>query len=121
MGRINCLWAVATVLSFTAMAADFNLTGDWETQGADCYFRQIGDVVYWYCESSPQNPAWTSVGFGSIVGNKAMLNWTDVPKGNKSLVGSVVLNITSNDQLQVMNETGEWNETVVLTRTSRGF
>jgi hypothetical protein len=121
MGKINCLWAAVAVLSFTAMAADFNLTGDWETQGASCYFRQIGDVVYWYCESSPQNPDWTSVGFGNIVGNKAMLNWTDVPKGNKSLVGSVVLNITSNDQLQVMNESGEWNETVMLTRTSSGF
>jgi len=33
----------------------------------------------------------------------------------------VVLNITSNDQLQVMNESGEWNETVMLTRTSSGF
>jgi hypothetical protein len=121
MGKIQFLWAMAAFLSLTAMAADFNLTGDWETQGASCYFRQIGDAVYWYCESSPQNPDWTSVGFGNIVGDKVILNWTDVPKGNKSLVGSVVLNISSNDQMRVMNETGEWNETVVLNRTSSGF
>jgi hypothetical protein len=121
MSRISCLLAIAAILSTTAMAADFNLTGDWQTRGTDCYLRQIGDAVYWYCESSPQNPAWTSVGFGKIAGNKVMLNWTDVPKGNSSLIGSVVLNITSNDQLQVMNKTGEWDETVVLNRTSSGF
>jgi hypothetical protein len=121
MGRINYLLAVAAALSLTAMAADFNLTGDWQTEGASCYLRQIGDAVYWYCESSPQNPAWTSVGFGEVVDNKVKLNWTDVPKGKSSLIGSVMLNITSNDQLQVMNKTGEWNETVILTRTSSGF
>jgi len=112
---------MGAILTLTALAAENNLTGDWQTQRADCYFRQIGDAVYWYCESSPQNPDWTSVGFGKIVGDKVMLNWTDVPKGNSSLIGSVVLNITSNDQLQVMNETGEWDETVVLNRTSSGF
>jgi hypothetical protein len=121
MGRISYLLAMAAILSLTATAADNNLTGDWQTQGACCYLRQIGDAVYWYCESSPQNPAWTSVGFGKIVGDKVTLNWTDVPKGNSSLIGSVVLNITSNDQLQVMNKSGEWDETVVLNRTSSGF
>jgi hypothetical protein len=121
MGRISCLWAIVAILSLTAMAAENNLTGDWQTQGASCYLRQIGDTVYWYCESSPQNPAWTSVGFGKIANNKVMINWTDVPKGNSSLIGHTVLNITSNDQLQVMNKSGEWDETVVLNRTSSGF
>jgi hypothetical protein len=36
------------------------------------------------------------------------LNWTDVPKGNASLMGTLVLNVTSDKELQVIDQTGGW-------------
>jgi hypothetical protein len=37
-----------------------------------------------------------------------MLQWADVPKANATKMGTLELSITSDDELQVINETGGW-------------
>jgi hypothetical protein len=115
---------MATVLSSTAMAVD--LTGDWKVlPDVDIYIRQIDNSVWWLCESSNVNPGWTSVANGTVEGNTVSLNWIDVPKSNLSATGSLLLNITSDNELEILNQTGRWvgdnwKETKIM-RVTSGF
>ena len=107
MSKLYWLLVLAMVLSSTVMAVD--LTGDWKVlPDVDIYIRQIDNSVWWLCESSGVSPSWTSVANGTVEGNTVSLNWIDVPKGNLSATGTLVLNITSEDELQILNQTGEW-------------
>ncbi len=38
------------------------------------------------------------------------LNWADVFKGNTTLIGTIVLNIISDNELQVIDQTGGWSQ-----------
>jgi hypothetical protein len=107
MSKLYWLLVLAMVLSSTVMAVD--LTGDWKVlPDVDIYIRQIDNSVWWLCESSGVSPSWTSVANGTVEGNTVSLSWIDVPKGNLSATGTLVLNITSEDELQILNQTGEW-------------
>jgi hypothetical protein len=124
MSKLYWLFVLATVLSSTAMAVD--LTGDWKVlPDVDIYIRQIDNSVWWLCESVGVNPGWTSVANGTVQGNTVSLTWIDVPKGNLSATGSLLLNITSDNELEILNQTGgwagdNWKETKIM-RVSSGF
>lgn len=107
MSKLYWLLVLATILSSTAMAVD--LTGDWKIQpDVDIYIRQIDNSIWWLCESFGVSPSWVSVANGTVEGNTVSLSWIDVPKGNLSATGTLVLNITSEDELQLLNQTGGW-------------
>jgi hypothetical protein len=124
MSKLYWLLVMATVLSSTAMAVD--LTGDWKVlPDVDIYIRQIDNSVWWLCESVGVNPGWTSVANGTVEGNTVSLTWIDVPKGNLSATGSLLLNITSDNELEILNQTGgwagdNWKETKIM-RVGSGF
>jgi len=89
------------------MAVD--LTGDWKVlPDVDIYIRQIDNSVWWLCESSGVSPGWSSVANGTVEGNTVSLSWIDVPKGNLSATGTLLLNITSDKELEILNQTGGW-------------
>jgi hypothetical protein len=124
MAKIFFLPIVIAVILGTTLAAD--LTGDWKAStGEHIYIRQINNTVWYYGESSPKNENWTSVGYGMLQGNIVKMNWADVPKGNASLMGTLVLNVTSDNELQVMNQTGGWGgkewKQIKLTKIGSGF
>ena len=56
---------------------------------------------------------------------KCLLDWADVPKGNASLMGTLTLNVTSDNELQVINQTGGWGgndwRQIKLMRIRSGF
>ncbi len=124
MSKLYWLLVLATVLSSTAMAVD--LTGDWKVlPDVDIYIRQIDNSVWWLCESSGVNPGWTSVANGTVEGNTVSLSWVDVPKGNLSMTGSLLLNITSDNELEILNQTGGWGgdswKEIKIMRVISGF
>jgi len=86
-----------------------DLTGDWKS-GADAniYIQQSNETIWWLCEQPGPNPSWISVAYGTVEGNEVMLQWADVPKANATKMGTLELSITSDDELQVINETGGW-------------
>jgi len=89
------------------LAAD--LTGDWKVvPDVDIYIRQIDNSIRWLCESSNVESGWVSVANGTVEGNTVSLSWIDVPKGNLSATGTLLLNITSEDELEILNQTGGW-------------
>jgi hypothetical protein len=123
MNRIFWIVAMAALLGTTAQGYD--LTGDWDADGASIYIRQVNETIWWYAEDSAENPAWTSVAYGTIEGDTVSVTWADVPKGNATIMGTVVLNVTSEDELQLVNQTGgfggeDW-EQLKLLRISSGF
>ncbi len=108
---IGYKWLVFFVLlsSSTAMALD--LTGVWKISASpdstpEIYIRQIGDQVWLYVEGMTDNVTWASVSYGSVVNNTIVLNGADVPKGKATLNGTVSFDIVSDNELQVLNETG---------------
>jgi hypothetical protein len=124
MSKLYWLFVLATVLSSTAMAVE--LTGDWKAlPDVDIYIRQIDNSVWWLCESTGVNPGWTSVANGTVQGNTVSLTWIDVPKGNLSATGSLLLNITSDNELEILNQTGGWGDDnwkeIKIMRVSSGF
>jgi hypothetical protein len=113
MTRGGWLVLLAVLLSSTAMALD--LTGNWKAtlgaeavSGPDFYIRHIGDSVWMYGEDMTADPTWTSVANGTVIGDKVELNWADVPIGKANLYGTLLLNITSDNELKVLNQTGGW-------------
>jgi hypothetical protein len=124
MRKLYLILAIAALLSSTAMAVD--LTGDWKiSPNVDIYIRQIDNSIWWLCESSGVNPGWTSVANGTTDGNTVSLSWIDVPKGNLSATGSLALNITSDNELEILNQTGGWGgenwKEIKIMRVSSGF
>lgn len=121
MAKILFLPIIIAVFLSTTLALD--LTGDWRTStGENVYIRQVNNTVWYYGESSTKNENWTSVGYGTLEGNTVKLNWTDVPKGNATLMGTAVLNATSDNELQVVDQTGGWgSKGTKLMRVNSGF
>lgn len=123
MNRIFWIVAMAALLGTTAEA--FDLTGDWGAEGADFYIRQVNDTIWWYGENSAEEPTWTSVACGTVEGDTVSVNWADVPKGNATIMGTAVLKVISEDELQLVGQTGgfggeDW-EGLRLLRINRGF
>jgi len=118
------LIALMAIVSTTALALD--LTGDWVCNlEGDFYITQVGDEVWMYGESMTGDPTWTSVAYGTIEENIIDMTWVDVPKGNGSIMGTLAFNVTSEDELQLINQTGgfggdDW-EQVKLLRINSGF
>jgi hypothetical protein len=121
MAKIFFLPLIVAMLLGATMAMD--LTGVWKADNGDTiYMRQIDNAVWYYGESVAEDENWTSVGYGTLEDNTVNLNWTDVPKGNASLMGTVMLDVTSDDELEVMDQTGGWAEKgTKLMKVSSGF
>jgi hypothetical protein len=124
MTKILLLPIILAVFLGTTLALD--LTGDWRAStGENFYIRQANNTVWIYGESIPTNGNWTSVAYGSLEGNKVSLDWADVPKGNASLMGTLKLNVTSDNELKVIDQTGGWGgkewKQIKLMRISSGF
>lgn len=123
MNKIFLVVAMAALLGTTAQA--FDLTGDWGAEGANIYIRQVNDTIWWYAENSAEDPVWTSVAYGTIENNTVSVTWVDVPKGNATIMGTAVLNVTFEDELQLVDQTGgfggeNWEE-LVLKRINSDF
>ena len=83
--RLTLILVLAGLLCLVFSAAAFgaDLTGDWGcNDGGTYYIRQDGSSVWWYGEIAPENPSWSNVAYGEIVGNQLHLKWADVPKGS---------------------------------------
>jgi hypothetical protein len=111
--RDGLIVVLAVLLSSTAMALDLN--GNWKAtldseviSGPDFYIRQIGDSVWMYGEDLSADPTWISVANGTVIGNTVEFNWADVPKAESTLYGTLLLDITSDNELKVLNQTGGW-------------
>ena len=99
----------------------FDLTGDWGSDGANFYIRQINDTIWWFAE----DPAWTSVAYGTIEDNTVSVTWVDVPKATATIMGTAVLNVITEDELQLVDQTGgfggeDW-EGLKIMRINSGF
>ncbi len=78
-----------------------DLTGVWDCDdGGKYYIRQLGNVVWWDGEENTANPSWANVARGTINGIIVTLDYADVPEGDASGYGTLVLNIISNDELK---------------------
>lgn len=123
MNRTFWILTMAALLGTTAQA--FDLTGDWDSDGACFYLRQVDDTLWWYAENSAENPVWTSVARGTIEGDTVSVTWVDVPKGNATIMGTAVFNVVSEDELQLVDQTGGFGgenwEDLVLLRIKGGF
>ena len=124
MTKILLLPIILAVFLGTTLALD--LTGDLiASTGENFYIRQVNSTVWSYGESIPTNGNWTSVAYGTLESNNVSLDWTDVPKGNASLMGTLKLNVTSDNELQVIDQTGGWGgkewKQIKLMRISSGF
>ena len=124
MTKILLLPIILGVFLGTTLALD--LTGDWRAStGENFYIRQANNTVWIYGESIPTNGNWTSLAYGTLEGNKVSLDWADVPKGNASLMGTLKLNVTSDNEQQVIDQTGGWGgkewKQIKLMRISSGF
>jgi hypothetical protein len=121
MAKIFFLLVTMAVFLSTALAMD--LTGNWRSStGDNIYVRQIDNAFWYYGESSAETGNWTSVGYGTVEGNTVKMNWADVPKGNASQMGTALLNITSDKEMQVINQTGGWGSNgMKLMKVGSGF
>ena len=95
---------------------DYNLNGVSSGAGGKYYLRQLGDEVLWYGEEYAVSPTWSNVAHGIIKGNKIIVKWADVPKGEIMQSGNLVIRIDSNDELVLLEQEGEYFATDAWTR-----
>jgi hypothetical protein len=88
--------------------ADYDLNGVFSGAGGKYYFRQLGDEVLWYGEEDAVSPTWSNVAHGIIKGNVIKVKWADVPKGEIMQSGNLVIRIDSNDEMVLLEQTGEF-------------
>ncbi|RQW80444.1 MAG: hypothetical protein EHM14_04820 [Methanothrix sp.] len=124
MAKIFFLPLIMAVFLSTTQALD--LTGDWSAgKGENIYIRQVNNTIWCYSESTVKNENWTSIAYGNLEGNTVSLNWADVPKGNETLMGTLTLNVTSDNELQVIDQTGGWGgkewRQIKIMRINSGF
>ena len=110
----------------SSIAIASNLTGDWSCSlGGDYYIRQQGNNIMWYGEAAAINPYFSNVAYGWIDGNIISLTWVDVPKGTNSASGSLKLIVLSNEDINILEQTGGWGgnywRDFRLTRKTYGF
>jgi hypothetical protein len=95
---------------------EYNLNGVFSGAGGKYYLRQLGDEILWYGEEDAVSPTWSNVAHGIIRGNKIIVKWADVPKGEIMQSGSLVIRIDSNDELVLLEQEGEFFATDAWTR-----
>ena len=95
---------------------EYNLNGVFSGAGGKYYLRQLGDEVLWYGEEDAVSPTWSNVAHGIIKGNIIKVKWADVPKGEIMQSGSLIIRIDSNDELVLLEQTGEFFATDAWTR-----
>jgi len=90
------------------VTTSYNLDGVFSGGGGNYYIRQLGNEVLWYGEEVAVSPTWSNVAHGIIKGNIITVKWADVPKGSIMQSGSLVIQINSNDELVLLEQTGEF-------------
>jgi len=111
-----CFVIVLLTLPVIAFAQDdvkkvttsYNLDGVFSGGGGNYYIRQLGNEVLWYGEEVAVSPTWSNVAHGIIKGNIISVKWADVPKGSIMQSGSLVIQINSNDEMVLLEQTGEF-------------
>jgi hypothetical protein len=94
----------------------YNLDGVFSGAGGKYYLRQLDNELLWYGEEDAVSPTWSNVAHGVIKGNTITVKWADVPKGEIMQSGSLVIRIKSNDELELVKQTGEFFATDSWTR-----
>ena len=98
----------------------YTLDGVFSGGGGLYYLRQLGDELLWYGEEDAVAPGWSNVAHGIISGNTITVLWADVPKGVIMQSGNLVVQINSDDELVLLEQTGEYFGTDLWTRTTTG-
>jgi hypothetical protein len=94
----------------------YNLNGVFDGAGGKYYLRQLDNEILWYGEEDALDPSWSNVAHGVIKGNTITVKWADVPKGEIMQSGNLVIKINSNDELVLVQQTGEYFGTETWTR-----
>ena len=94
----------------------YNLDGVFSGAGGKYYLRQLDNELLWYGEEDAVSPTWSNVAHGVIKGNTITVKWADVPKGEVMQSGNLVIRIKSNDELELVKQTGEFFATDSWTR-----
>lgn len=108
-GHLNArvVLILLAVLSISPATADDTYTGVWNCDDSGTYYiRQVGHIIYWYGESSPEDPAWSNIAMGATTDNGISINWWDVPKGKNLYKGTLELERKSSDELLAKSQTG---------------
>lgn len=93
--HLNAILLMAILFAATPISTVWaNLTGRWScNDGGTYYLRQIGKELYWCGEAGFGGQLWANVFSGSIRDGRIIGKWADVPKGQSSEAGNLVLEI----------------------------
>ena len=94
----------------------YDLNGVFSGAGGKYYIRQLGNEILWYGEEDAVSPTWSNVAHGVIKKNIITLKWADVPKGSIMQNGNLKIKINSNDELVLLEQTGDFFATDSWTR-----
>lgn len=121
MGTKFLFAAAALLLLATETNAQLDqgldLTGIWSGNDSGTYYiHQLGTVVWWYGEQAPTGPAWSNVAHGRFQGDRLILEWADVPRGQIMQSGELILTIDSPNHLTAVQRTGGFAGSVWIRR-----
>lgn len=55
---------------------------------------------------------WCHVGYGQLSGNQLILQWADVPVGTDELYGTVTIEVVSETEMKVVEDSGSFGKSV---------
>ncbi|TJY34585.1 hypothetical protein [Pontimicrobium aquaticum] len=92
--------------------------GFWKSTGGNLFWiNTVNENVFWLGmnNKTPKNELaenWCHVGNGKIQGNQIILEWADIPMGCDNLNGRIVIEIISEVQMKVIEDSGNFGMSV---------
>jgi hypothetical protein len=102
-----CVSGVKAISGGSSGSGSSDLTGVWNCDdGGKYYVRQLGSQVWWYGETSTEDPDWSNVMQGTLTGDVINARWADVPKGSVMQSGTLKIRVASRTSMTAIEKTG---------------
>ena len=92
--------------------------GVWKSTGGNLFWiNVVQNKVFWLgmnnkTAENELGENWCHVGNGTIIDNRIILDWSDIPVGKGNLNGKIVIEVISNIKMKVIQDSGNFGMSV---------
>lgn len=92
--------------------------GVWKSTGGNLFWvNLVQNKVFWLgmnnkTEENELGEKWCHVGYGTIIDNRIILDWSDIPVGEDKLNGKITIELISNIKMKVIEDSGNYGNSI---------
>jgi len=92
--------------------------GVWKSTGGNLFWiNVVQNKVFWLgmnnkTKENELGENWCHVGYGTIINNRIVLDWSDISVGKGNLNGEITIEIISNIKMKVIEDSGNFGMSI---------